>query len=803
MAINAKQQNLINDLKAPTKSFRLFALENAIKTGDSPEILSTLEELSLTEDDAECQMLITHAIASVKSKLSDTTESKATIKEKEIFLQEWNKANDEEKLTLLGNLPPRLPKKLRGMGPELISENISSVLEAKIIRSFCRFWPEDQFDKIVVHLDSESLSLKLAALRTLVHINPQLLIPHLPTLLKSEDPQIKALSIRALAKIDKEEALKYLQALLLSSSVSDRLAGIQNCPFLPFEMVKPVLLKYFSAENHPELLIRAGWILEMNPDVYVPFKLFEIAERSPAKKAKLVKEILNEAVKLLDKSGIIGDKFAEYINKLQAWVNTRNAQRFVRNIVAKIDAGHITSEIEHIISQKIKNNHVRKVLQDSLDWPVSDIVKNKVKALLSTETASGQPVQENKEVPQTAQSRTKFSSKSDKCLQEITGLSSETYDNHLDEINQMMLSPNCSESVKIAIFHTALNLNKTGHEEIAEKLISGKSTSLATAAVTYLGAIDPERVFPYLGKCLRVADIEMKSAALGILKQFDFNQAVSSLSAMLNSRDPKQQEMALECSAQFDFTLIREELTEYMIKCRDRKLIEKALCHFAANPAKENIYLLYKIEKAQSGNNAQMVSSVRLKCEQQVQSSDIESESKVPEKINLEEKWKQEQEKKRSKKPAYAYKKSSQAERKATASEVVSALSEKVSDFLQSKGAWVGFAIVLCISAIMWILFKPGKGIDTKKERGGAVIAQALTLEGKVTNIKNGVVFFKATNSDEFLISPGRDGYRIPKRGMKLRVSLLPYRKTSDNKYFARIRGIREIESFSNTSKKD
>lgn len=85
-----------------------------------------------------------------------------------------------------------------------------------------------------------------------------MLIDDLPELLNSKDPQIKALAIEGLAKIDKEEALKHLQALLLSADLSDRLAGIQNCPFLPFEMVKPVLLKYFAAENHPELLIRAG-----------------------------------------------------------------------------------------------------------------------------------------------------------------------------------------------------------------------------------------------------------------------------------------------------------------------------------------------------------------------------------------------------------------------------------------------------------------------------------------------------------------------------------------------------------------
>ena len=326
MSISNEQQNLLDNLRLPIKSFRIFALEEVIRTGDSPEILSVLEEIRISEDDPECSMLISHAISAVQSRLAGAKKPEPmAITNSTDFLTNWKQADENMRMHIISNLPARLPKDLREMGPVLL-EGSSPVVSARIIRTFSRNWPEDKFDLITNNLHSDSLVLKLASLRTMVHLKPEMLLKDLPYLLASSDPEIKALAIRGLVKIDKEEALNHLQALLLSPTKTERLAGIQNCPFLPFEMVKPLLLKYFAAETNAELLIKAGWIIEMNPDIEVPFRLYEIAERSPAKKTNLVKKVLNEAVKLLDKSGILGKQFAVYTRKLQDWVNKRNAK---------------------------------------------------------------------------------------------------------------------------------------------------------------------------------------------------------------------------------------------------------------------------------------------------------------------------------------------------------------------------------------------------------------------------------------------------------------------------------------------
>ena len=196
MSIGNQQQNLINDLKAPIKSFRIFALEEAIKTGATQEILEVLEQLKIEEDDGECQVLINYAISAVTERVAGKEQKPAKkIKEQQDFISQWNTAGETEKIRILSNLPSRLPKAIRTMGPDLLVMENSPVVAARIIRVFCRNWPEDRFYLIKNMLSSQSLSLRLASLKTIVHMKPELMVEDLPALLSSEDPQIKALAV--------------------------------------------------------------------------------------------------------------------------------------------------------------------------------------------------------------------------------------------------------------------------------------------------------------------------------------------------------------------------------------------------------------------------------------------------------------------------------------------------------------------------------------------------------------------------------------------------------------------------------
>lgn len=833
MTTNSQQQNLIDDLKAPIKSFRIFALEEAIRSGKTPEVLAALEEIRLTEDDGECLMLVEHAINAVKERLLGDSAPHAEIpKQQQKFLTAWENSDDTQKMRVLSEMPARIPKDLRGLGPRLLEKEKSSVLCARLIRVFCRGWPKEEFSAITDCIRSDSLTLKLAALKTTVHMKPELLLEDLPQLLNSKDPQIKALAIRGLAKIDKEEALNHLQALLLSPEISDRLAGIQNCLFLPFDMVKPVLLKYCAAENHPELLIRAGWILEMNPDVQVPFKLFEIAERSPAKKSELVKKILNEAVKLLEKSGILGDQFTAYTRKLQAWVYRRNALRLAKQVVARLDEETISQELDQTLRNSLKQPVIVEAFQEALNWPISETAKSRLLAYMKSSVAEAAEKLELSQAPEdhaadtheqkikttpvvdadADASRESEPSEPSKTIADtrklselsrseqikaFAGLSAEEYPEHESCFRLIVGSRDYDAETKTAAFNCLTRLKIGGYEDVSVKILNNPNVALATAAVQYLGQVDPEAIFPYLGHCLNVADVRMKSAALGILKNFDFNQALSSLNAMLNSYDPQQQRMALECMDQFDFGLIRDQLTEYLQRADDEKLVEYGLCHFAANPSSDNAYSLYKIEQAHAGSLAEKIKKLRKACGGT--EADAAGVGAVPgaqaDESELKERLAKEKEQKKKQRPAYAYKSPAEHE-KLGVIETFSALGKMFKALASSKGSWIALLISIVLGSGIYILFVPSSQAE-KSATGSAIVADKHVREGTVTEVSGRAIEFKSTEGEVFILHPGSDGYRIPSKGLRLRVSLVPYRQTPDKRFLARIRAMRQIDDFS------
>ena len=629
--------------------------------------------------------------------------------------------------------------------------------------------------------------MKLASLRTLVHLKPDLLLNDLPQLLFSEDPETKALAIRALVKIDKEEALNHLQALLLSPTKTERLAGIQNCPFLPFETVKPLLLKYFAAETNQELLVKAGWIIEMNPDVEVPFALFEIVERSPSNKAELVKKVLNESVKLLNKSGILGDKFPLYTRKLQNWVIKRNALRFARQIIAKLDGETIAPEVEQKIIVSIKQPIVREAFLEAINWPISNQVKQRIEKYLGINKTEIKAVQETKEQPQ--KEVTESQSQDYSQLEELATITPEKAGENFDNILSLLTNKQSNAELKVAVLQCLTRCKISGAEDIATSLIRSHEISVATAAVEYLGIVNPDCIIPYLGQCLKVTDIGMKSAALGILKNYDYNQAISSLRAMLYSPEDKQKSMALECISQFDFALVRDMLTDFLCLNHPDYLLEAGLCHFAANPSSDNIYSLYKIEQAHYGTIANQARLLREACPEPVEeiadslnetskeenNSDEKSKTennkptKNPNESELKERLRIEKEKKHSNRPAYAYRSSVDVpENTLNQNKIILAIST--------------IALLIIIFSIYSFFFN--KQVPQEKPKSKVVTYEPvknepIEIEGEVVRFQNAIIAIKATNKETYILAPLKDGWNVPEHGRLIRGIVVPYRRNS------------------------
>ena len=826
MIVSKQQEQLIiENLRIPIKSFRIFALEEIIRSGGSPEILSILKQIQAIEDDQDCSILISNAIEVISSRLnSSNSVNSIGISDRSDLLGKWKDADDNLRMHIIANLPAVLPKEFCLLGPELV-EGSSPIVAARVIRIFGRNWPEDKYNIITNYLHSDNLVLKLASLRTLVHSKPDLLLNDLPKLLASSDPEIKVLAIRGLVKIDKVEALNHLQALLLSPTKTERFAGIQNCPFFPFDIIKPLLLKYFAAETNSELLTKAGWIIEMNPDVEVPFALFEIAERSPANKAELVKRVLNNSVERLKESGILGDKFPIYIQKLQNWVVKRSALRFVRQIIARLGEKSVAPEIEQQIVISIKQPILKETFIEAINWPVSNLVKSRIAKYLvinSPEIKSSQETkaevkkeeQEKVEVKKEEQEKAEVKKEEQKkadasvikyqdysLLEMLASITSEKAKEKFDEIFLLLTNKNTNNELKIAVFQCLTRCKLRGAEDIATRLINNSDIALATSAVEYLGIVDPDSIFPYLGQCLNVPDMRMKSAAFGILKNYDYNQAISSLRAMLYSTDSNQQNMALECISQFDFTLVREMLTEFLCLTLPEPILKAGLCHFAANPSSDNIYFLYKIERSHIGKIAKQARNLREACpkateemvdllDEEENGNDIFKEikdknsTKNYNEAELKERLRIEKEKKSSKKPAYAYNSSDEVPEKLS-NQQLSTKSDLYS-FVQSNKVLIAVIAFFVIALFVYCFFPSTPKVKEEKPKNEAITSEPLEIEGKVIKVEKGVVSVKATNGNIYILVPLQEGWKIPEKDKLIRGLVVPYKKNSNGEISAR-----------------
>lgn len=797
--MNDREEFLIKDLLVPVKAFRIFALEEVIRVGNSPQMLASLQELALQEDDQECLLLLRHAVEAVQKRLSenlDTTQRPSLLDGKvpeqspgsdafaglhpSDLLKKWESADVQEKMCLLTHFSRKLAPRFRELGPDLLFREESPILISRVIRIFSSAWPPEKTYLLTQLVDSPHLSIKLASLRTLVHINPGSLLEKLPEHLNHSDPQVKAFAIRALSRIDPEETSKHLEGLLFSKDLAGKTAGLVNCTFLPIEMVKPILLRFLSAENHPELIARAGWILKMNPDAQTPFKLFEILEQASPQKAELMKNLLKEAYRLIEKSGII-ENISDYQSKLQSWIKSRNAVRWVQDIIGEIDAGRLGHESLTQARSRCTSPEVRTALAEALTWPLSESTRQ---TLLTISQGNTPPV-ESLSSP-AINIHALFAEPNDQTCLFLEGVHDfsvlEPFQKRLGEIIQNEKSP---MEVRCAVIRCLTRLrHRLLFKEVSEALLHFRVV-LVPYLVEYLGVIDPGAVRPYLGRILSIPDVRCKSAAFAFLLRQDFAQALEQLQAYLSHRDRNQVALTISCLSQFDFDLVRETLTEFLKRCDDKRLLLNGLCYYAANPDPEGLFDVYCIEKTHVSVLATEVSNFR-------QTLTNKLRGKAPESALLEKALHQRWEAaslKQKNRPAYAFPQTTKLR-----STFFEGLFQR---FAPNLGVfpptffWRGTTLVAILGFLY--LFWPYSPPAQASRPGGAMISQTIHVTGKVAEVSGKGMIVQDLNGKFYLLYPWKDGFRTPLLHETLRFELVVFRMVKDGLFCGRIRNMSTV----------
>lgn len=585
-------EQFLRDLHAPLKSFRLMAIEEALQHGVGEETLAALRARQNVETDDECLTLLGMAIERIESQgKPPIPDQESGTRVTDGVFERFDRLPPRGRIQFLQQSSREEKRELGSRFPKLLEEEKNPFVAAFLIRNLRDFLTSEQFPGLVPLLASTFLSVRVAALESLAQKAPNLLEERLPGLLTSDDPRVRSLAIQGLARVDFEEAINHIGGLLQEKDPHSRLAGLQNCLLVPFESVVPLLLRFLSDERDPELLEKAGLILTANPSAEVPFKLWEIIEDSEPAKKELLKKILAGCTRSLKVSGMTEARYDEYSRSLQEWIQRRTAQKYVQECIGfvSVEENIPSVEFEASVAKNILRPAVRAAFLEAKGWAISPRAKGWIERILGAEKQppppkSGKDSPGNlRELPVEEQ------------IRQIALVSEEEVAKIRPVLEDLLSDPKVPGEVKAAIFRSGKGRKESKWVEVAEKGLSSPDPNLSGGALEFLGEADPERVFPHLGKFLVSPVNRTKITAMKILRRFDPKEAIGKLQVMLCSNNPATSRMALACMVQFDFSSVRELLAKFIMENPAGEHVGTALNLFAANPEKENLYVLFHI----------------------------------------------------------------------------------------------------------------------------------------------------------------------------------------------------------------
>ncbi len=606
----AYQEFLCDSLKSPVRSVRLFALSEIIQEGTDPSLLTAVSELSRVESDPECRPVVAHALNVLRRRLGEIPASVGPEVTPENFLGIFTNGTDAERLAILGGLDAVSTRRLAVLAPEALEGGCSPLVEATLIKVFSRCWPKEKSSVLLNRLDSKPLGIQLVCLETLVKMAPESLITHLPKLLGSSDPRLRALAIRGLSAVDTEEAVRHLQDCLTNGDFHTRFAAIQDCIHLPFGLIQPVLLAFLSTETDRRLLTMAGWLFEINPDPKVPKHLYAIMGEAAPEKAPILRKIFEGACQVLEDSGVVPD-MEGFRRSLEEWIAERTARQIVCPCVNRFygQDPEAAMEAENELRANLGQSRVRETLQWILQWDLPPAVKHRVEKILQGSPSGGgleppprdgahppDPADETKLVPLLASFRKQDRERAEPILSRI------------------LEGESTSPALKATAFRTALRVECLEFVEVAEKALSSDFPMLVNAALDYMAKARPAGVLLFLGKFLVKSPPQVKAAAIRILIRHDPGRALYHLRIMLREKDPARQTEALMTMVHFDFSLVRSDLVMFLTGNSITDQVETGLNLFRANPDREDLATLERLERAAPPKTRTLFRSARRDC---------------------------------------------------------------------------------------------------------------------------------------------------------------------------------------------
>lgn len=557
------------ELRAPVKTFRIFALEKILKSGRSAELLAELEQCQLTEEDSECLMLIEHAKATIKERLK-TRGSSA----RQDHTGDFAALHPSKQLAYARDLKIAGWKETDERIDDLVEKSAHPVVTAALIKKFQHIWPPRLLAFCEKNLFNKSSALQLACLELLVAKDPARLQKSFEKLVLAHDPLLRAMAIRGLARRFPEAAAGFLADALRKGDYYTRLAALRVISVMPFDQLRQPMLEKLGNETDKSLLKIISAILLANPDREVPFRICDLIEHAPPERQKMLNGLLKKYIDIMRSSGICED-FEAFFEQLQGYHRRLKARLFVFNCLDAYEEADkkVRNEIARQLSEKKSDPAVMEALNtEEAMAKAADLVKL---------ILSGKSVDE----------AAKADEAEAKLIKTLIRMRNSGKKPEEDVVAQV-LNAKYSAAIVSSALKAAAACNDLRWADNAEALLFHDNENLVAAALEYLAVADTDSFAVEMRSHISSPSILVRTAILRSLSRIFPDDARNLLRTMLFDSSVNMRSKALGAVIHFDFSFIRELLLEFLAREKDTSLLKTCLYFFVANPMLENLYEL-------------------------------------------------------------------------------------------------------------------------------------------------------------------------------------------------------------------
>ncbi len=775
------------ELSAPIKSIRIFAIENALRTGFTQELLDCLQEVLPQEKDPECRLLLEHAV----SKLSDKLQKKETTANIENLQEAFKNVDAKIQLAQINSIKVTQLRNLdmNAVLPALLESSKDDVVTAEIVKKFRKYWPEAQVEFLEKNAFSSAKSLQIACIETLVKNFPAILKAKLPKLVFINDPVIRSLSIRGMAKHFPQLAADFIKACFEKGDYYNKVTALKICSTLDFSLIKNSLLLLMYNDPEMKIFELVCTILLANPDKEVPFRLVAMIPKTTKEKAEQLKKFIPQYCKAIEISGIC-ENYKAFITYLQDYPKILSARQFVNNILLSYsqEDDEIRVELLKQLHAQLKNNFVKDAISESIEKVKNPELKQKLEALLSGDAAS-------KEESQTPAPQADLNNEAS-LIKEFTRARFKKSSGASDKVKKVLeMNSNVSENLLAAALKAALVLKISDYVQFAKSSLKTKNEKLLVASLEYLAVFDKDEFQILMQKFVNTETQLVRVCLIRITGQEFPDYAKFLVKHMLESSDPNIRRNGLEAAIHIDFFTLSPILTEFLEKEEIPDLIEDGLSIILANPTIESINNLKHLGKVNYTNL-----SAFEKAKRNLTSFLIENGMATKEEIDF---FIQVKASEAEKKQEESNKKNEQEQQLSDLKDALNwdSISDSLSDSIDElkklnwrRNLMIFAGLFLLLNVLYYALFRETPDPGANDVALKPVLAKITTYEGKVEKLfpktKAALVKTLSTPEEQLIISPPAGTSFNLKVGDNLSLIGRPYKRNIEGQIFVEVKGI-------------